>query len=142
MSAPYYGYTSPDDPCPRDCAEWAFPTPALHVGGPVDGSVPTLSKEQIKQWHDRRFVVVDDIWPAHVIGAAAAQWRSVYPVPSMPRGAEELRAAQSEAGAIGPFPWADELLSCNLIPVHTRILQAVAQLLGTAEIILTQSRSI
>jgi hypothetical protein len=137
MSAPHYGYTGDDDPAKRDLPTFEHPCHACNSAA-EDGSEPVLSVEQIKQWHSERFLVIDGVWPTELIQAAGAELEALYPTPSASHSAEELR----EAGPThdpGGFPWGPHLGSANLIPTHPRALRAVAQLLGTEEIMLTQS---
>jgi hypothetical protein len=128
MAAPHYGVAGCTDPIDTDRVTWEHPVSALHVGGPADGSVPTLSAEQIGQWHWQRFLVIDGIWPAELVAEAGAQWAAL----SVGQQGTVRRSG-------GSFPWGEHLSAADLVAVHSRILRAVAQLLGTDEIMLTQS---
>eukprot|EP01050_Picozoa_sp_SAG11_P036521 SAG11_NODE_13943_length_632_cov_0.968105_1_plen_66_part_01 len=63
-----------------------------------------LSAAQLQQWATQRYVVVDNIWPAELIRAAASELEALYPSPSARRTAEELQAA-GPAAEVGGFPW-------------------------------------
>lgn len=137
MSAPHYGFTGDDDPVDRDVATFEHPCQALNVAA-TDGSEPVLSPEQIEQWHSERFLVIDGIWPSDLIQAAAGELEALYPTPTADHSAEEL-SQTSPTQDPGGFPWGPQLQSANLVPTHPRILRAVSQLLGTEELMLTQS---
>lgn len=137
MSAPHYGFTGDDDPADRDVATFEYPCQAVNTSV-EDGSAPVLSDAQIEQWRSERFLVIDGVWPTELIQAAAGEFEALYPTPSASHSAEELNTA-GPTQAPGGFPWGPHLASANLIPTHPRALRAVAQLLGTEELMLTQS---
>jgi hypothetical protein len=128
--APHYGYAGLDDPVVRDSVAWEVPAPA------AAGDGPTLSAAQVRQWHGQRFLVIDDVWPRELIAEAVEQWEALQPAPSAALPAAEAKAAGAPAGG---FPWGEQLSAARLLPLHPRILRAVAQLLDTEEIMLTQS---
>ena len=135
MAAPHYGALGGGVPEPQalDRVAWAEPTPALpHSHHDV------LTREQVRQWHEQRFVVVDNIWPAELIAREAEQWRARFPQPSADHSAEELQARPPPHGPDG-FPFTEDMEAANHTTVHPRALRAVEQLLGTGELLLTQS---
>lgn len=135
--APHYGALggAAKPPPVLDQVQWCEPTPAL-----PHGHADVLTPQQVRQWHEQRFVCVDGIWPADLIAREAAQWEARFPAPSAESSAEELEARPAPEGP-ATFPYGDDMEAANHTTVHPRALRAVAQLLGvrTEEILLTQS---
>ena len=101
------------------------------------GHPDTLTPEQVQHWREKRYLVVDNIWPMELMQEAAAQWEAYCPTPTSYEHAAELKAR--EGGGPGGFPYGPEMMASNQSTLHPRILRAVAQLLGTDELQLTQS---
>ena len=99
MAAPHYGALGGGvaEPPALDRVAWAEPTPALPHTHP-----DVLTAEQVRQWLERRFVVVDNIWPAELIAREAEQWRARFPQPSAEHSAGPKGATMSwESTAAG-----------------------------------------
>ena len=62
--APHYGALggAAKPPPVLDQVQWCEPTPAL-----PHGHADVLTPQQVRQWHEQRFVCVDGIWPADLI---------------------------------------------------------------------------
>ena len=136
-AAPNYGWTGESDPPERDELAWAVPVQANPIG-----ATDTLTPAQVRQWREQRYLVVDGIWPTELIAQEAAQMEAVYPTPTSYEHAAELKTMSEAPDAVhfGSFPFSDELCpAANQTTLHPRALRAVAQLLGTDELLLTQS---
>ncbi len=90
---------------------WYVPDKALASNDQV------LSVTQVKHWHDRGYLVLDDLWPAATITAAVAAAEEMYPVHMSPQDPKEDRS----------FPFSRPAL--NDVVLHPRVLKAVSQLL-------------
>jgi hypothetical protein len=97
--------------------------------GDDDASVSVgavLSAEMISQWHEHGFLVLDDLWPASTISAAAAAASDMYPADEPgPGGHGSATGAAREGRA---FPFSRQPL--NDVVLHPRVLKAVSQLLA------------
>ena len=80
-----------------------------------------LRPEQVTQWHERGFLVLDGIWPPELVVAAAAAAAKL----SAPQPAE---AGDPTVAADSHFPHDSSVL--NDVVLHPRVLAMVRQLLG------------
>ena len=134
--APHYGALGGglQTPPVLDQVKWCDPTPAL-----PEGHADVLTSQQVQLWHEERFVCVDGIWPSDLIAREAAQWEARFPVPSADASADELHERMMSEAPAMTFPFGEDMDAANHSTVHLRALRAVAQLLGTDQIFLTQS---
>ena len=112
---------------------WLEPEPALPPSAP-GGDV--LTAEQVRKFRDAGFLVVDGLWPAALVEAAAADSAEIYGTPDSHAAAvalaqQQQRLRDSPSGAGTSFPFAQR--SFNSLTLHSRTLRAVAQLLGQSE---------
>ena len=106
----------------RDSVCWEYPAAA----NPLSEATAVLRPEQVAQWHERGFLVVDGIWPPELIAAAAAAATDLQ-TPELPDG-----EGDPTVGADSHFP--HEHSALNEVVLHPRVLAMVRQLLnGTAE---------
>lgn len=90
---------------------WYLPEKALASNDQV------LSVTQVRHWHEHGYLVLDGLWPAATIAAAAAAAEEMYPVHVSPEDPKEDRS----------FPFSRPAL--NDVVLHPRVLKAVSQLL-------------
>ena len=91
-----------------------------------------LRPEQVAQWHERGFLVVDGIWPSDLITAAAASATRMQ-TPDVPEGNDD-----PTVGACSHFPHGSSAL--NAVVLHPRVLAMVSQLVnGKAEFYVSAS---
>lgn len=107
---------------PASCAKpksWgALSPPVWHLPDKAQSSDDqVLSVAQVRHWHRHGYLVLDDLWPAATIAAAAAAAEDMYPV-DMP--SDHRRENRS-------FPFSRSAL--NDVVLHSRVLKAVTQLL-------------
>ena len=105
------GVTKPQSWGPLTPPVWYVPEKAMGSNDEV------LSVTQVQRWHDRGYLVLDDLWPAATIRAAAAAAEEMYPVDMSPEDPKEDRS----------FPFSRSAL--NDVVLHPRVLKAVSQLL-------------
>ena len=132
-AAPNYGYSGDADPAERDTLSWAVPVEAN-----PQGHADTLTPEQVQHWHNHRYLVVNGIWLAELIAEEVAQLEEFFPTPTSWEHAAELKAREGAPGP-GGFPFGPQMSAANQATLHPRALRAVSQLLGTDELLLTQS---
>eukprot|EP01043_Picozoa_sp_COSAG02_P052652 COSAG02_NODE_5705_length_4106_cov_8.387821_1_plen_448_part_00 len=94
---------------------WYVPDKALASNDQV------LSVTQVRHWHEHGYLVLDGIWPAATIAAAAAAAEEMYPVHVSPEDPKEDRS----------FPFSRPAL--NDVVLHPRVLKAVSQLLFSVD---------
>ena len=89
-----------------------------------DGS---LTREQVQQWRDEGYVFVNGVLPAELIDKVKAAAESRYPAPGSPE-ADEI----TDFGSFGALNFPSQKTALNELTLHSNLLNAVADLLGTA----------
>ena len=100
-------------------------------GGIGGGACALLSTQQLASFAERRFIVLDNVFPPALLAAHTAIHSKHFPDPG-----PDLREAPT---ASVQFPFAEDDMAANLITLHPRVLSVVSQLLGTDDIRLTRS---
>ena len=104
--------------CP---APWAHSSPALR-------GAATLTDAHVVQWQTHGYAVVEGVFPAELIAAEVEEARASFPEPSPDMVLEH--------GTSCDFPFATP--ARNDVALHPRLLRAVAQLLGTEALRLSE----
>lgn len=99
----------------------------------VDGR---LNEAQIDSWREQGFALVHGLIPDDLLNGAATDARNHFPKPTSDQAREFTNFGSNQK-----FVFPADSSACNQITLHSRLLQAVADLLGTsvAQIRLTQS---
>jgi hypothetical protein len=105
----------------RGGSRWAHPTAA----NPQSEATAVLRPEQVAQWHERGFLVVDGIWPRELIAVAAAAAAELQVSEAADSTAED---GDPTAVADSQFPHESSVL--NDVVLHPRVLAMVRQLVG------------
>lgn len=112
------------------------PESVVHTNtdAPPDGRV--LSGLQVAQWRRSGYLLVDGLFPDHLIAQLRADAQAEFPEP----GSTEARAL-TDFGSEGAFVFPSTSVAFNAVTLHPNLLAALAQLLDTSvsNLRLTQS---
>ena len=122
-AAPREGQRRPSQLCK---APWAEPSPAL----PLDHASATLTDEQVAHWHREGYAVVNGVLPPELVAAECAEAILTYP----DMGPADTSPPPRQGANDFPF----DMPAKNDASVHPRLLRAVAQLLDTEAIRLSE----
>jgi len=104
---------------------------AVAGGAHCGGASTPLSAQQLASFAERRFIALDNVFPAELLAAHIAIHAKHFPDPG-----PDLREPPTSSVQ---FPFAEDDMAANLITLHPRVLSVVSQLLGTDDIRLTRS---
>lgn len=91
----------------------------------VEGDGNVLTADQVANWRDAGFVLVDAVFPAELIATLEQDASNTFPAPG-----STAAAAIADFGSDGGFVFPAINSAFNDITLHPRLLRAVAQLLA------------
>eukprot|EP01135_Chromosphaera_perkinsii_P007520 Nk52_evm4s913 gene=Nk52_evmTU4s913 len=108
--------------------EWVQPQCSIDR----EGVEAVLTPEQVQQWCENGFCLVEGVFPAEIIDTALEDLKKAFPEPNSVQDADQLAKTQDfGSGDVFEFPTSSK--ACNDIAFHPRMLRAVSQLLQCSD---------